>query len=43
MSVPAQRRLEQTHPTHVVFVGGVSGQIPQKAGQRPQLHVTVGV
>lgn len=32
-----------SHPTHVVFVGRVSCQISQQAGQRPQLHVIVGV
>lgn len=29
--------------THMVFVRGVPGQIPQQAGKRPELHVIVGV
>lgn len=30
------------HLTQVVFVGRVSGQIPQQAGERPELHVAIG-
>lgn len=33
----------ESPPTHVVFVGRVSGEVSQEASQRPQLHLTVGV
>lgn len=28
--------------THVVLVSGVTGQVPQEAGERAQLHVVLG-